>query len=104
MAGNNAVDVAAVVAPWLHDKDIATAIYGRETGVTALLAKAAEAEKSAEPVYIESASTTNKDALMYQVTHYTETDCGQIAQYENKFNATSWDKRLNYDAQLSATK
>lgn len=89
MAGNNAVDVAVVVAPWLHDKDMTTAIYGRETGVTALLAKAAEAEKSTEPVYIESAGTANKDALMYQVTYYTETNRGLIAQYDNKFNAAS---------------
>ena len=68
---------------------MATAIYGGETLVTALLAKAAEAEKSAEPVYIESASNTNKDALMYQVTYYTETDRSLIAQYDNKFNAAS---------------
>lgn len=84
-------------------RDMATAIYGGETGVTALLAKTAEAEKSAEPVYIDSTST-NKDALMYQVTYYTEIDRSLIAQYENKFNAASWDKWLNYDAQLSATK
>ena len=88
MAGNDAVDVAAVVAPSLHDKRIATAIDGGETGVTALLAKAAEAEKSTEPVYIEAACTT-KDALMYQVPYYTETDRSLIVQYDNKFNAAS---------------
>ena len=42
------------------DKGYATAIYGGEDGMTALLAKAAEAEKSATPVYIEAASTTKQ--------------------------------------------
>ena len=104
VAGNKAVAAAAVVAPWLHDKALAAAIYGGEEGVQALLAKAMEAECSPEPIYIEAASTTNKESLMYQAPYYTEVDRGLIAQYDNKFNVASWDGWLNYDAQLSATR
>lgn len=101
-AGNDNVQAVAVVAPWLHDKAMATAIYGGEESAANLLALADKAANSAEPMYIEAASTTNSGALMYQAPYYTETDRGLIPEYDNQFNVASWDGWLNYDAQLSA--
>ena len=103
VAGNDKVHAVAVVAPWLHDKAMATAIYGGEESVKNLLAAAKQAQESSVPVVIEAASTTNSDALMYQAPYYTETDRGLIPEYDNKFNVASWDGWLNYDAQLSAS-
>ncbi|MBY5948908.1 alpha/beta fold hydrolase [Photobacterium rosenbergii] len=104
VAGNDKVKAATVVAPWLHDKAMATAIYGGEESVKGLLAASEQAVNSDEPVYIEAASTTNEASLMYQAPYYTETDRGLIPEYDNQFNVASWDGWLNYDAQLSAPK
>lgn len=101
-AGNDNVQAVAVVAPWLHDKAMATAIYGGEESATNLLALAEKAVNSDEPMVIEAASTTNSGALMFQVPYYTETDRGLIPEYDNQFNVASWDGWLNYDAQVSA--
>ena len=103
VAGNDKVQAVAVVAPWLHDKAMATAIYGGEESVKNLLAAAKQAQENSVPVVIEAASTTNSAALMYQAPYYTETDRGLIPEYDNKFNVASWDGWLNYDAQLSAS-
>ncbi|MFD2166998.1 alpha/beta hydrolase [Thalassotalea euphylliae] len=99
---SDSIKAVAVVAPWLHDKAMATAIYGGEQSVQQLLAASASAKVSNKPVYIEAASLTNESALMYQAPYYTEKDRGLIPEYDNKFNVASWDGWLNYDAQLSA--
>ncbi|MGB0836400.1 MAG: alpha/beta hydrolase [Psychrobium sp.] len=101
-SGNGKISSVAVVAPWLHDKAMATAIYGGEESVKNLLAVADKAQHSSEPMVIEAASLTNKDALMYQAPYYTETDRGLIKEYDNKYNLASWDGWLNYDAQQGA--
>lgn len=101
VAKNSKVAAAALVAPWLHDVAMATAIYGGEESVKGLLA-AASAKAADEPVYMEAASTTNEASLMYQAPYYTETDRGLIPEYDNQFNVASWDGWLNYDAQQSA--
>lgn len=103
VAGNDKVQAVAVVAPWLHDKAMATAIYGGEESAANLIAAAKQARESKTPVIMEAASTTNSSALMYQAPYYTETDRGLIPEYDNKFNVASWDGWLNYDAQLSAS-
>ncbi|QLK47958.1 alpha/beta hydrolase [Vibrio owensii] len=102
VAGNDKVKAAAVVAPWLHDKAMATEIYGGEESAKNLLAAAEEAARSATPVYIEAASKTNENALMFQAPYYTETDRGLIPEYDNQYNVASWTGWLNYDAQASA--
>ncbi|MBC7002998.1 alpha/beta hydrolase [Photobacterium sp. BZF1] len=104
VAGNDKVKAATVVAPWLHDQAMATAIYGGEESVKGLLAASEQAASSDVPVHIEAASTTNEASLMYQAPYYTETDRGLIPEYDNQFNVASWDGWLNYDAQLSAAK
>lgn len=102
VSGNGKVKTAAVVAPWLHDKAMATAIYGGDENVKNLLAAASDAKSSTETVTIEAASTTNENSLMFQAPYYTETDRGLIPEYDNKFNVASWSGWLNYDAQQGA--
>lgn len=98
VSGNAQVQAAAVVAPWLHNPTIATAIYGGEESAAGLLA-AAEAD---ELVLMEAASTTNEGALMYQAPYYTEAGRGLIPEYDNQFNVASWTGWLNYDALAGA--
>ncbi len=102
VSGNDKVKTAAVVAPWLHDKTMATAIYGGDENVKTLLAAARDAKSSLETITIEAASTTNENSLMFQAPYYTETDRGLIPEYDNKFNLASWSGWLNYDPQQGA--
>ena len=90
----------ALVAPWLHDREMAEGIYGGSDAVVELIA-ASEAENAAETVLL-SASVTDKSAVMYQAPYYTEEDRGLIPAYDNKFSALSWKPWLTYDAQASA--
>ena len=97
-ATNPNIKSLALVAPWLHDKEIVEAVYGGAEGVSNLIRVSREAEKAGEPVILEAASLTNDQAVMFKVPYYTETDRGLIPEYDNKFNAASWEGWLTYDA------
>ena len=88
----------ALVAPWLHDADIVDAVYGGAEGVAGLIEIGRNAKRASEPVILEAASTTNDAAVMYQAPYYTETGRGLIPEYDNQFNAASWEGWLTYDA------
>lgn len=101
-ASNPNIKSLALVAPWLHDASIVDEVYGGEESVNGLITVAKDAEKAAQPVYLEAASMTNESAVMYQVPYYTESDRGLIPEYDNKFNAASWRGWLTYDALKTA--
>lgn len=100
--GNDRVRSLALVAPWLHDRQIVEDTYGGPESVAALIEVGRSAAASAEPVILEAASLTNDNAVMYQAPYYTETDRGLIPEYDNKFNAASWESWLTYDALVTA--
>ncbi len=99
---NPNIKSVALVAPWLHDAEIVNAVYGGAEGVAALIEASREAEQAASPVILEAASLTNEDAVMYQAPYYTDPDTGLIPEYDNKFNAASWEGWLTYDAIAAA--
>ena len=101
-ASNSNIKSLALVAPWLHNAAIVDAVYGGEEGVNGLITAAKDAEASQEPVYLEAASLTNENAVMYQAPYYTEEERGLIPEYDNKFNVASWDGWLTYDALKTA--
>lgn len=88
----------ALVAPWLHNAEIVDAVYGGKDGIAGLIEISRNAEQADEPVILEAASMTNENAVMYQAPYYTESGRGLIAEYDNKFNAASWEGWLTYDA------
>ena len=90
----------ALVAPWLHDPEMAEGIYGGSETAANLIA-ASEVEDAAETVLL-GASSTDENSVMYQAPYYTEEDRGLIPAYDNKFSVLSWKPWLNYDAQVSA--
>lgn len=94
----------ALVAPWLHDAEIVAAVYGGEDGVSGLIEIGRMAAQADEPVILEAASTTNENAVMYQAPYYTESDRGLIPEFDNKFNAASWEGWLTYDAIRTAAR
>ncbi len=99
---NSRVRSLALVAPWLHDAEIVDAVYGGRDGVESLIELGRQAERSDTPVILEAASMTNEDAVMYQAPYYTDPDTGLIPEYDNKFNAASWEPWLTYDALKTA--
>ncbi|WP_421899271.1 alpha/beta hydrolase [Maridesulfovibrio sp.] len=101
-AGNPDIKAITLVAPWLHDRAMAEAIYGGKEGVANLIKMGREAENSDTPVVMEAASTSNDKALMFNAPYYTETERGLIPEYDNKFNVASWEGWLTYDAQKTA--
>ena len=90
----------ALVAPWLHDAEMAQDIYGGAESAANLIAES-EAEGAADTVLL-GASATDKNSVMYQAPYYTEADRGLIPAYDNKFSVASWKPWLTYDAQVSA--
>ncbi|MEM7501012.1 MAG: alpha/beta hydrolase [Pseudomonadota bacterium] len=95
---NANVKSVALVAPWLHDAEVVAAVYGGDEGVAGLIEVGRSAEAADQPVILEAASLTNESAVMYQAPYYTETDRGLIPEFDNKFNAASWEGWLTYDA------
>lgn len=94
-ATNDDMKSFALVAPWLHNQEILNAVYGGETSVQNLIQMGIDA---GDTTYIEAASATNVDSLMFQAPYYTEPTRGLIEEYDNKFNVASWGPWLNYDA------
>ncbi|MEM8964007.1 MAG: alpha/beta hydrolase [Acidobacteriota bacterium] len=92
----------ALVAPWLHDAEMATVIYGGPDAAAGLIA-ASEAEAGSDaPTVLTAASTSDDTAPMYQAPYYTEEDRGLIKEYDNQFSVLSWKPWLTYDGQASA--
>lgn len=99
--GNTNFASLALVAPWLHNREIVEQVYGGAEGVAKLIAasRAAEmAEREGRPQLVIAASMTDRTALMYQIPYYTEAGRGLIPQYDNKFDLASWEPWLTYDS------
>ena len=102
VATSDELSALALVAPWLHDPQMAEAIYGGPEAVAGLIAASEAEESSDEPKVLTAASTTDDTSPMYQAPYYTEDDRGLIAEYDNKFSVLTWKPWLTYDAQISA--
>lgn len=100
VADTDRLSKLALVAPWLHDPEMATGIYGGPE-MAAKLVASSEVEDAAGTVLL-GASTEDESAVMYRAPYYTEPDRGLIAEYDNKFSAASWKPWLTYDALASA--
>jgi uncharacterized protein len=92
----------ALVAPWLHNREIVNEVYGGEKSVQSLIDTSRQAqakyEATGELSLVPAASNTDKNAVMQQVPYYTEPDRGAIPEYVNEFNLASWESWLTFDA------
>lgn len=98
VADDDRLSKLALVAPWLHDPEMAEGIYGGPEAAKGLIA-ASEADDGA---VLTAASTTDNSAPMFNAPYYTEENRGLIAAYDNKFAVATWKPWLTYDAQASA--
>ena len=102
VADDPAFQRLALVAPWLHNPEMAESIYGGHETAQSLIAQGRKAANAVEPEIVVAASTTNASAPMYQAPYYSEPDRGLIDAYDNKFNLAGWVPWLTYDSQASA--
>lgn len=100
------IQAIALVAPWLHDREIVNEVYGGEESVQNLidLSRQAEAkyETTGELSLIPAASDSDPNAVMQQAPYYTDPERGAIPEYVNEFNLASWEGWLTYDAIATA--
>jgi hypothetical protein len=98
----------ALVAPWLHDREIVLATYGGAEGVAKLEAAgdAAEAEYRSSGVqsFVPAASLTDARAIMFQVPYYTEAGRGMIPEWRNEADPAFWRGFLGFDAMPAAAR
>ena len=92
----------ALVAPWLHDREIVNEVYGGEESVQSLIGISQKAqtkyETTGELSLIPAASDSDPNAVMQQAPYYTDPERGAIPEYINEFNLASWEGWLTYDA------
>ncbi len=92
----------ALVAPWLHNREIVNETYGGKEVVQNLIQTSRQAEAQYETTgeisTVPAASNEDENAVMYQAPYYTESDRGAIPEYVNEFNLASWSGWLTYDA------
>jgi fermentation-respiration switch protein FrsA (DUF1100 family) len=92
----------ALVAPWLHDREIVEQTYGGADGVAKLLAAGDEAQAdykaSARQTFVPAASLTDKRAIMFGAPYYTEADRGLIPEWRNEADPSFWRGWLTFDA------
>ncbi|MGD1809378.1 hypothetical protein ACP6PL_28630 [Dapis sp. BLCC M126] len=102
------IKAIALVAPWLHNREIINEVYGGAESVQSLIATSQKAQAkyqaTGELSLIPADSTTDEKALMYQAPYYTEPARGMIPEYVNAFNLASWEDWLTYDAISTADK
>lgn len=98
----------ALVAPWLHNREIVDQVYGGKDAVDGYISAGLKAkeefEKSGKLQTMIAASTTDEKSLMFKAPYYTEADRGLIKEYDNKFNVASWSGWLSFDAISYASK
>lgn len=103
---SNDLKAIALVAPWLHDREIVNEVYGGTELVQSLIDTSRKAqvkyETTGELSLIPAASLTDENALMYQVPYYSDPERGAIPEYINEFNLASWEGWLTYDAITTA--
>jgi dienelactone hydrolase len=92
----------ALVAPWLHDKELVEAIYGGAQAVaerhgTGLAAQRVYAD-TGEVRYVPGVSTQDPAAAMYgPFDYYLDTARGAVPQWGNRFAEMGWAGWLGFD-------
>jgi fermentation-respiration switch protein FrsA (DUF1100 family) len=96
----------ALVAPWLHDRDVVLQTYGGDSGVAELIesGRVAEAEyrDTGQQRFVPAASSTDRRAIMFGAPYYTEPDRGMITAWRNEADPAFWEGWLAFDGVAGA--
>lgn len=98
----------SLVAPWLHNAEIARGIYGAENAKSLIANSEAAKKKFAETGqvdYVVAASDKDKTAAMFgPFDYYLNPKRGAIKEWGNKFAVMAWKCWLEFDAITPAEK
>lgn len=106
----NGADLKAVslVAPWLHNAEIARGVYGAENAKNLIANSEAAKKKFAETgavEYVVAASDKDKTAAMFgPFDYYLNPKRGAIKEWGNQFAVMAWKGWLEFDAITPAEK
>lgn len=100
-----AIRSIAMVAPWLHNRQIVESIYGGAAGVAERLQKAEAARRrfheTGKVDYIKAASNSDPTAAMYwegdALDYYLNPKRGAIPQWGARFAVMAWTEWLQFD-------
>jgi fermentation-respiration switch protein FrsA (DUF1100 family) len=97
-----AIRSVALVAPWLHDREVIEQTYGGSQNIDKLIAasNAAETEyrQARRQSFVPAASLIDERAVMFGVPYYTEVDRGMIPSWRNEADPSFWRGWLSFDA------
>ncbi|EAQ45233.1 hypothetical protein MED193_05366 [Roseobacter sp. MED193] len=96
VADNPLVDRLGLVAPWLHNKEIAESVYGGKEGVAGLIEISHAAQAKGGELIPAAGPEGAEGVLMPIGGYYFEVDRGAIPEYDNKWNNAGWEGWLTY--------
>lgn len=92
----------ALVAPWLHDRELVQQIYGGADKVVEIETKGDEAQAeyaaTGRQSLVPAASLTDPRAVMFKAPYYTERERGLIPEWRNEVDPAFWRGWLTFDA------
>lgn len=95
-SGNPLVASVGLVAPWLQNRSLVSAVYGGEEGVNGLIALSRRAEAEGG-IFIPAAGPEGAEGVLMPLGgYYYEPERGAIPEYDNRWNHASWEGWLNY--------
>lgn len=96
VSGNPQVRSVALVAPWLQNREIVSAIYGGPAGVAGLIEASRNAASAGGEIIPAAGPVGATGVLMPIGGYYYEAARGAIPTYDNKWNQMSWEGWLTY--------
>jgi fermentation-respiration switch protein FrsA (DUF1100 family) len=106
-AGNPAFRTLAFVAPWIHDPDLVTEVYGGASAVREFIEASREAERkfqeTGEATAIPATGPKGSNSAMPGVPYYDDPKRGAIPEWANQFDVASWEPWLTFDAHPTAS-
>ncbi|MCR9136668.1 MAG: alpha/beta hydrolase [Alphaproteobacteria bacterium] len=96
VSGNQLVQSVGLVAPWLQNESLVNAVYGGEKGVTGLIELSRKAAAKGGDI-IPAAGPEGADGVLMPIGgYYHNPSRGAIAEYDNRWNQSSWEAWLTY--------
>lgn len=106
VSGGADIKALSFVAPWLHNPEIARAVYGAENAKGLIAKSDAAGKKFAETGvvdYVVAASDKDATAAMYgPFDYYLNPKRGAVRQWGNRFALMAWKGWLEFDAVSTA--
>ncbi len=96
VAGNPLINRVGLVAPWLQNEALVSAVYGGEEGVNGLIELGRTAQADGGMIIPAAGPEGAEGVLMPLGGYYYEADRGAIPEYDNQWNHSGWEGWLTY--------